>query len=1631
MMQAIWICVHLHGASSSASSVVGNTAAMTIRQVVSLAFGKVGTSLEAKHVGVLVFQELCFMSREENGVWLKRSAVSPMGTALAVELLETILGSHAQLFREDPEFNAIMKQHVCSLVQSALEMGCNDRSGGGSSSLGGSSLSASTTAAPFFPLLVRATRLASTVLCNFCDVLPKQCEVVLSSLLEIVATGTYSPVGAGAKSPSGNKLAEAKASFASSSGNLAKEAKNFLTHASTGSSSTSSTSASSSVGGGNFVTWPVLLSLEVLNRLCLEPTMIEAMANYPEGGLLVAIVKTTSSVIATSPPIDFKSQGTDAAMAPRSGLELLNDQDSPPLQQFYNAVRIAVICQCNLLASVFELSRVQDDAHWSAKLANDCIMIATPSVLSSLNCVMRYCREVDLITMSLKSYHVLATIASRLRSNMQRHGSTVEVCKHMDEVVLACLRALCTFSFPLPDSIRSNTRSMLTNGPSSGNGSGATSIGSSGPGEFSDESSADDGESCLIVISWREVHAMKALFGAAHIMEEELSEQEWCVLLEGFEIIMGLTDTKLKNGQQKIPTKSYRISAFRVEDEDVEQQLLMLANSIADFFRDALKLSSAALRKLLAAVQKVSWDEVGFPLPSTQAVARATSSYARSHDGNGNSTSVQNGGDADSASLPVEAAWVSVQSGDGLHAHHLKIYHNFLGVGLAGSGAFVPCFALRMLTQMASSSKRCFEEVVRELLLMTTFVPQPPLSAAQFPQLNQFQVFTTDSILQLMQTALQNAVNSLSPVAKVPNQATLAEIEAFEREHPSLPHVFDQEELFEPLLTLVRSELKDRALHGILELLNSSGHLVNTGWPLILRAIQEAGEVGDNKTQVIAFKCLRLVVDDLLATIPTAYIPDCIRCIGRFGACAKDVNISLTAVNELWSVADVVGKQTIRLAGLEVRGSRHWACVFREFSNVALDDRAEVRNCAINTLFQAAVTYGAQFELSEWKQFIDDTVLPLARKLYEGQQTGSASASPIKPSNEASKQRGGPGAAYMLHHSRDSAEKQWNESRVLMLTGVSRVLQTNWHYLVMQNEAAWFSSVWRHLLQHVAINAEAGMSKEVVLAAVNALQTLLQVSSAGDFDQVTQSQPVRAGAGMRVVGGALVSSSSASPTTPSAGHSKRAHSASGSAGSGLPVRCDPVLWEEAFDQLLRLCDERHRLAVATDMEAWKEEDEQDIASAVVSVLVVLYSQSKEFEFKDVRNVEKVLDLFQVLVARHVLRTGDNASNAGKSTVTNITSNSLQSRVLNAFEDCGSFAAHPQVHSKMVGQLVGYVRVSVGKDLVFFTRHALTSLAKLYASVTPDARRECFLGVLSCIQPFMTFNDASSTTAAAAVTSAKNPSAAEKAATQLWKFALRVLLVLISSGLAAADLADSCWRPLLRTIEGFVHPHTGVFPPCVQSEEDEALVLSILECVVDSAVALLAPSPTSATDMANGADTHGIGRYTIDVRSAEFYRELLVLLSSGVDAERHNRAMLRCCVRQLSTLCLQRHDSRLADDAQARLVECCVAAMNAFAALERNASQLVAANGAEDALTTTIEGVVGLEAARERVVILLTSAHEVSLRPRSVLVMFPALCECILSPQLDVRTAVRALLVDARVADYCLQLVDAHERHERQ
>ncbi|GLE10093.1 hypothetical protein PINS_up022088 [Pythium insidiosum] len=233
-------------------------------------------------------------------------------------------------------------------------------------------------------------------------------------------------------------------------------------------------------------------------------------------------------------------------------------------------------------------------------------------------------------------------------------------------------------------------------------------------------------------------------------------------------------------------------------------------------------------------------------------------------------------------------------------------------------------------------------------------------------------------------------------------------------------------------------------------------------------------------------------------------------------------------------------------------------------------------------------------------------------------------------------------------------------------------------------------------------------------------------------------------------------------------------------------------------------------------------------------------------------------------------------------LSNVTTNSLQSRVLNAFEECGSFAAHPVVHTKALDQLVRYVTMSSQKDgLVFFTRHALISLAKLYASVSTEARRERFSAVLQSTQTFLQLGEQRDRAA-----SPPPSTAAQKAVAQQWKHALRVLLVLISHGLAAVRLAEhNSWRQLLDTITLFLAPSSGSLPSFVDGEEDEALVLSVLECLVDSVIALF--SGQSRAQL----------RSESEAECTSFNDALMGLLCSGVDATQHCKPLVKCCVRQ--------------------------------------------------------------------------------------------------------------------------------------
>lgn len=208
----------------------------------------------------------------------------------------------------------------------------------------------------------------------------------------------------------------------------------------------------------------------------------------------------------------------------------------------------------------------------------------------------------------------------------------------------------------------------------------------------------------------------------------------------------------------------------------------------------------------------------------------------------------------------------------------------------------------------------------------------------------------------------------------------------------------------------------------------------------------------------LAFKCLQLVVDEFLERLPREQVPRLVVCAGAFGGQTESVNLSLTAIGMLWTVCDTFadatatspggsprpGKQKegclpssrppspslgVDKAPVPVRPSLHsmWPTMLLQLRSLAVDFRPELRNCAVNTLFSAAVGNGYGLTESEWKQFLLDVTFPLIEQVLKSTNSASRGA------NTAVAPELKKGVRMLMHHTRDTDQKQWNETRVLAM----------------------------------------------------------------------------------------------------------------------------------------------------------------------------------------------------------------------------------------------------------------------------------------------------------------------------------------------------------------------------------------------------------------------------------------------------------------------------------------------------------------------------------------------------------------------------------------------------------------------
>lgn len=230
------------------------------------------------------------------------------------------------------------------------------------------------------------------------------------------------------------------------------------------------------------------------------------------------------------------------------------------------------------------------------------------------------------------------------------------------------------------------------------------------------------------------------------------------------------------------------------------------------------------------------------------------------------------------------------------------------------------------------------------------------------------------------------------------------------------------------------------------------------------------------------FRCVQLIGSDFLGSLNGDALSLWIKLLCLCASQGEAVNIALTSIVLLWRTAD----QIARLV------PSHYPLLARAVAHISVNPQPSIRNSAIKTMAAALSSHANVLPLEIWNKCVDESLIPLLQiimgtniQMQPGLSNGEFGSRDSEDRSEIEKQ-----SSLLVHHTRDTTRKQWNESRVLVLSGVSRVLR------VGKNHGRGTLSAKRiQVLVGEATKAASEREKEVAVAGVLALVDFLRNSS--------------------------------------------------------------------------------------------------------------------------------------------------------------------------------------------------------------------------------------------------------------------------------------------------------------------------------------------------------------------------------------------------------------------------------------------------------------------------------------------------------------------------------------------------------
>ncbi|XP_012587884.1 PREDICTED: protein MON2 homolog isoform X4 [Condylura cristata] len=425
-------------------------------------------------------------------------------------------------------------------------------------------------------------------------------------------------------------------------------------------------------------------------------------------------------------------------------------------------------------------------------------------------------------------------------------------------------------------------------------------------------------------------------------------------------------------------------------------------------------------------------------------------------------------------------------------------------------------------------------------------------------------------------------------------------------------------------------DIRLKQLECVLQILQSQGDSLGPGWPLVLGVL---GAIRDDQGESLirtAFQCLQLVVTDFLPTMPCSCLQIVVGVAGAFGLHSQELNISLTSIGLLWNISDYFfqrgetiekeldREEAARRKQAEEEGAAEpappappfdclWLCLYARLGELCVDPRPAVRKSAGQTLFSTIGAHGTLLQHPTWRTVVWEVLFHLLDRVRESSTTAD------KEKIESG------GGNILIHHSRDTAEKQWAETWVLALAGVARIFNTRRYLLQPLGD---FSRAWDVLLDHIQ-SAALSRNNEVSLAALKSFQEILQiVPPARDSDK--PETPPAAGVPVPVLLGPVAGPG---PGRPFARTDSAGERLGGCAGSEAPAATgeldDLHLWWAAWRAWRGVGSESTRPPAAFDELTFVPS--QPFLTALIQIFPALYQHIKAgFSMDDLHGLGVIL-----------------------------------------------------------------------------------------------------------------------------------------------------------------------------------------------------------------------------------------------------------------------------------------------------------------------------------------------------------------------------------------------------------------------